>query len=46
VTINQLTIQQIRPGRCDRVVELKNADADMAARLFSSFFHELADQVM
>jgi chaperone BCS1 len=34
----------IRPGRCDRVIELKNADRSMASRLFSSFFHEVEDQ--
>jgi hypothetical protein len=44
--LDKLDDALIRPGRCDRVVELKNANADMAARLFASFFHELPNQAL
>ena len=38
--ISSLDDALIRPGRCDRVIKLSNANETMATRLFSSFFHE------
>ena len=42
--VGSLDAALVRPGRCDRTVELGNADASMAARLFASFYREAEDQ--